>query len=356
MRGFPRSHSGASPVANRNVVAIGTSAGGVEALLYLTKQFSSELPAAVLITVHLPNDLPSALDEVLGNAGRIPVSFAEDGEELEDAHIYLAPPNRHLLVEDQNLVLGKGPPENWARPAIDPMMRSVAVCCGSRSIGVILTGALGDGASGLQAIRQCGGIAVVQDPRDAFFSEMPFRALNLAAPHYVARLSKLPALLKSLVHQPSGDPMPCPTRLKFEVKVAKGEGSIIEELKQIGHRSVLSCPECGGVMWEIEEGNGVRYRCHVGHALSAEAINFGITDKVREALYIALRALDEQAALTNKLLTEAAAKGRNLSTNFWLSRKEETDRQRDVLRSAINHTDEITFQSVEESEKVKETT
>jgi two-component system chemotaxis response regulator CheB len=279
------------------------------------------------------------LDEILGSAGALPVSFAEDSEPLEEAHIYLAPPKRHLLAEGQNLALGTGPRENWARPAIDPMMRSVAVCCGTRAIGVILTGALGDGASGLQAIRRCGGIAVVQDPSDAAFSEMPSSALNLAAPQHVVTLSEMSFLLESLVHQPTGVPMPCPERLKFEVKVAKGEGSSIEELERIGHRSVLSCPECGGVMWEIEEGDGIRYRCHVGHALSAEAMSVGITDKVREALYVALRAPDEQAALTDKLLAEAAAKGRNLSSDFWMRKKEEADRQRNVLQSAINHTD-----------------
>src|SRR5262245_20078880 len=262
-------------VANRDVVAIGTSAGGVEALIYLAKQFPASFPAAVLITVHLPSDFSSGLDEILGSAGALPVSFAEDSEPLEEAHIYLAPPKRHLLAEGQNLALGTGPRENWARPAIDPMMRSVAVCCGTRAIGVILTGALGDGASGLQAIRQCGGIAVVQDPSDAAFSEMPSSALNLTAPQHV----------------------------------------------------------------------------DVGHALSAEAMSVGITDKVREALYVALRALDEQAALTNKLLTEAAAKGRNLSTDFWMRKKEEADRQRNVLQSAINHTDEIAFQSPNETGK-----
>src|SRR5262249_23147762 len=154
----------------------------------------------------------SHLDEVLGNAGPLSVSFAGDGEPLQEGHVYLAPPERHLLAEGQNVALGKGPEENWARPAIDPMMRSVAVCCGARSIGVILTGTLGDGASGLWAIRQCGGIAVVQDPNDAAFPEMPSRALNLSAPHHVASLSKIPSLLEKLVHQSSRDPMPCPER------------------------------------------------------------------------------------------------------------------------------------------------
>jgi two-component system chemotaxis response regulator CheB len=144
--------------------------------------------------------------------------------------------------------------------------------------------------------------------------------------------------------------MPIPERLRFDVKVAKGEGSSIEELEGIGRRSVLSCPECGGVMWEIEEGDLIRYRCHVGHALSSQAMSAGITDKVREALYVALRALDEQAALSDKLLTRASAQGRNRMAEVWARKKEETNRQRDVIQKTINQADEIAFESITQSE------
>jgi two-component system, chemotaxis family, protein-glutamate methylesterase/glutaminase len=338
-------------MANRDIVAIGTSAGGVEALLYLAKQFPSDFPAVVLITIHVPNDFRSGLDELLTRAGPLPASFGSEGDPLRPSRIYLAPADRHLIAEDDRLTLGTGPPENWARPAIDPMLRSVAICCGSRAIGLVLTGTMGDGASGLHAISDCGGIAVVQDPSEAAFSEMPLRALNQANPHYVVGLSEIPSLLANLVHQPAGDPMPIPERLKFEVKVAKGGGSSIEELEQIGRRSVLSCPECGGVMWEIEEGDLLRYRCHVGHALSSEAMSTGITDKVREALYVALRALDEQAALADKLHRRASVQGHNLMTAQWVQNKEQTDRQREVIQTAINHADEIAFQSIAPNKK-----
>jgi two-component system, chemotaxis family, protein-glutamate methylesterase/glutaminase len=333
-------------MANRDIVAIGTSAGGVAALLYLVKQFPSDFPAAVLITIHVPSDFRSGLDEVLTRAGPLPASFGSDGDPLKPGRIYLAPPDRHLIAEGDQLALGTGPPENWARPAIDPMLRSVAVCCGPRAIGLVLTGTLCDGASGLHSISHCGGIAVVQDPTEAAFAEMPLRALNQGDPHYVVSLSEIPSLLANLVHQPAGDPMPIPERLKFEVKVARGAGSSIEELEQIGRRSVLSCPQCGGVMWEIEDGDLLRYRCHVGHALSSEAMSTGISDKVREALYVALRALDEQAALADKLHERASDQGRNLTADRWIQRKEEADRQREVIQTAINHADEIVFQSI----------
>ena len=176
------------------------------------------------------------------------------------------------------------------------------------------------------------------------------RALNQANPHYVVSLSKMPSLLESLVHQPSGDPMPIPEKLRFEVKVAQGGGSSIEQLERMGRRSVLSCPECGGVLWEIEDGDLIRYRCHVGHALSTEAMSRGIADKVREGLYVALRALDEQAALTDKLLAVPTAQGRNRTADHLTRKKEETNRQRVVLQKAINHTDEIAFESIAQNE------
>src|SRR5262249_34579411 len=156
--------SGENDMANRDIVAIGTSAGGVDALLFLAKNFSAHFPAAVLVTIHLPSHFCSSLDEILTGAGPLRASFARDGDATRKGCIYIAPPGRHLLLFGDRLALGTGPRENNACPAIDPMLRSAALCCAARSIGVVLTGTLGDGASGLWALRQCGGLSVVQDP------------------------------------------------------------------------------------------------------------------------------------------------------------------------------------------------
>jgi two-component system chemotaxis response regulator CheB len=201
-------------MANRDVVAIGTSAGGVDALLYLVKHLSRTFPASVLITIHLPNHTRSALDEILSQAGPLSAQFARDGDILQKGRIYIAPPDRHVLLDDHRLSLGTGPRENNSRPAIDAMLRSVAVCCGARAIGVVLTGTLGDGASGLWAVRKCGGLSVVQDPHDAAFSEMPLTALNRASPDHVAKLSDMPALLEKLVQEPAAQQMPVPRDMK----------------------------------------------------------------------------------------------------------------------------------------------
>src|SRR5215467_3980184 len=192
-------------MANRDVLAIGTSAGGVEALLFLAKRFPREFPAAIFVTIHLPSNARSALDDVLSHAGPLSAQFACAGDPVKKGRIYIAPPDRHLLLEGDRVALGEGPRENNARPAIDPMLRSTALCCSGRAIGVVLTGTLGDGASGLWAIRQAGGIAVVQDPKDAAFAEMPMMALNRAKPDHVVTLGDMPALLENLVRQPAGE-------------------------------------------------------------------------------------------------------------------------------------------------------
>jgi chemotaxis response regulator CheB len=158
-------------MANRDVVAIGTSAGGVEALQFPARAFPRDLPASILIVIHLSGQFHSALDVILNQAGPLLVSFAKDGERLERSRTYIAPLERHRLLEGDRLQLGHGPPENHVRPAIDVMFRSIALCCGARAIGAILTGTLGDGASGLKTLKQCGGITVVQDPDDAAFPD-----------------------------------------------------------------------------------------------------------------------------------------------------------------------------------------
>jgi two-component system, chemotaxis family, protein-glutamate methylesterase/glutaminase len=328
-------------MANRNVLAIGTSAGGVEALLFLAELFPAGFPAAILVTIHLPGQSRSALDELISRAGPLPAVFARHGEAVEHGRIFIAPPGRHLLIEGETLSLGTGPRENNARPAIDPMLRSVAICCGYRSVGVVLTGTMGDGASGLLAINQCGGASVVQDPSDAAFPEMPLTALNRSGPQHVVRLEEMPKLLQRLVDQPAGEPSPAPPGLKYELEVARGGEFNMDEMDRIGRRSVLACPDCHGVMWEIDEGDLVRYRCHVGHAHTEDTMTFALDDNLRRALGSALRALDERIALAEKLQRQASRRGHNQLSSHWAARKAEYEAEADIIRNAVRRADEI---------------
>ena len=322
-------------------MAIGTSAGGVEALIALAKHLPAPFPAAILVTIHLPSGFQSSLDQILTRAGRLPARFVADGEKPGRGVIHLAPPGHHLLLEGDRFTLGAGPLENNARPAIDPMLRSAAVCCGSRSVGVVLTGMLGDGASGLWALRRCGGVTVVQDPDDAAFPEMPRTARNRAAPDHVVRLAEMPALLTSLVHQPAGAGVPVPETLRFQVDIAKNGHSGMKEMDKIGRRSVLSCPDCGGVMWEIDEGDLVRYRCHVGHAYTAEVMSLALDQSLRHALSSAHRGYQERVALMKRMHESATVRGDNRLAATWRDKAEAYRKEGEAIEDAIRRLDRI---------------
>lgn len=328
-------------MSNRDILAIGASAGGVEALQYLARRFRPDLPAAVLITLHLPRQSRSTMDEILTRAGPLPAAFARDGEPLQKSRIYLAPPDRHLMVDGDRLRLGLGPRENNARPAIDPMLRSLAACCGPRGIGVVLTGLLGDGASGLWALDQCGGVSVVQDPEDAAFPDMPLSALERLRPQHIARLSEMPVLLEGLVHHPAGLPRPVPDKIRQEVAIARSGHSGMNEMDRIGRRSVLSCPDCQGVMWEIDEGELVRYRCHVGHTYAADLMSAAQDENLRRALASALRALDERVALARNLHKRAVDGDHRLLAKTWAERAREYERELEVIRASLRRMDEL---------------
>jgi two-component system, chemotaxis family, protein-glutamate methylesterase/glutaminase len=332
-------------VAHRDILAIGTSAGGFDALTKLARGFPANLPAAVLVVIHLPGHFRSTLDELLTRTGPLAASFAADGEPLKHGHIYIGPPERHLLVNDDRLILGTGPRENNARPAIDPMLRSLALCCGPRSIGVILTGTLGDGAAGLLALRDCGGIAVVQDPNDAAYAEMPATALSKATPDYVAGLEEMPALLKRLIQEPVGKVMPIPESLKYEVAIAANGHAGMTDMDRLGRRSVLACPDCHGVLWEIDDGTLVRYRCHVGHAYTAEAMSVALDDGLRRALGSALRALDERVALAQRLQSQASGSHRTGLAEDWARKACEFESEAQTIRDSIARIDEIAARS-----------
>ena len=329
-------------MSRRDIVAIGASAGGVEALLNIMSELPARFDAAVLVTLHLPEDYASGLDRFLSRSDSLPARFAEHGEKIEPRQIYLAPPRRHLLLgDDQRLELGHGPRENNARPAIDPMFRSIALCCGSRAIGVVLSGMLGDGAAGLLALKRSGGLTVVQEPSDAAFSEMPLNAVRRAPPDHIVTLAALPALLKKLVLQPAGNPVPADGRLRFEVEIARSGRTNMSEMDRIGRRSVLACPDCHGVMWEIDDGELVRYRCHVGHAYTAEGMRYAIDENLARALASALRALDERIAVAEKLRDGAIESQHTRSVAWWQRRIDETRREADIIRESILRMEQV---------------
>jgi two-component system chemotaxis response regulator CheB len=281
-------------MASRDLIVVGASAGGVEALQRLVAALPAALPAALLVVVHVPPRSPGLLGEILDRAGPLPAALAAGGEAIRPGRIYVAPPDRHLLVaRDDRVALSRGPRENRARPAIDALFRSAAAVGGPRVIGVILTGYLDDGAAGLQAIQAAGGLTVVQDPADAAAPEMPGNALAAVAADHVRPLAELPPLLAELCREP------LPAMVQACGVEAPRSGP--ESGGRTMEATRLTCPDCGGVLSEEATGAGRRYVCYLGHAYSPHTLDDAQAESVEDALWHAVRRLEEQAMLSRRL-------------------------------------------------------
>lgn len=293
------------------LVVVGASAGGVVALRQLAAALPADFAAPMLVVQHIGAN-ESVLPELIGSDCRLSVAHATDGEALRAGTIRIAPPDRHLMVEDGHLRLARSPKENYARPAIDPLFRSAALDFGERVIGVVLTGMLDDGTAGLQAVKQGGGIAVVQDPHEAVESSMPASALRHVAVDHCVPLSEMPELLTRLVatSPPSRSAeMTDPRRfMTHEQGLSLGTGDHLEHLRAIGKPSPLTCPECHGGLWQLSDAQPVRYRCHTGHGFTMRSLDLAVGEATDSALWNALRALQERA----ELLTQLADANRDL--------------------------------------------
>jgi two-component system chemotaxis response regulator CheB len=294
-----------------DIIAIGASAGGVEALQALVRWLPRDLPAALFVVLHVPPDGMSVLPQILSRAGELPAAHAMDGEPIVHGRIYIAPPDHHLIVERDAVRVTRGPRENRARPAVDPLFRSAALAYGPRVVSVILSGSLDDGTAGSMAVKQRGGISVVQDPDEALFVGMPTSALTNDRPDYCLPIAEISALLIRLASEPvpEGSDGEAPKALVKEIAAAEMEMSEIDDKQKNGTPSVFGCPECGGVLWELIDGKMLRYRCRVGHAYSADSLLADQTDHLEASLWAALRALEEKAALAERLHDRSHERG-----------------------------------------------
>lgn len=324
-------------VTRRDVVVIGASAGGVEALRDVVGGLPRDFPAAVLVVLHVPPYGGSALPAILERAGPLAARHARDGDELVPGRILIAPPDRHLLVAGQTLALSAGPRENGHRPAVDTLFRSAARHLGRRAVAVVLSGVLDDGTAGVDAVRRRGGIAVVQDPADALYPGMPRSAQPLVDPAHVLPAREIPALLVALVAEELGDPAdPVPSPLlDLEARMAEFDLSEFDDPDRPGRPSGFSCPDCHGVLFTVQDDVLTRFRCRVGHAWSAESLAAQQSLALEAALWMALRSLEERAALARELATRAAARHQTISARRFASRAEETDEAARVLRELL---------------------
>jgi two-component system, chemotaxis family, protein-glutamate methylesterase/glutaminase len=319
--------------ARVHAVAIGASAGGVEALRHLISALPADFPAAVLVVLHLPTHATSVLSQILARAGRLPAVEATDGAVLEGGHIYVAPPDCHLLVVDGKVCLQHGPRINGHRPAVDPLFKSVAATYGESGAGVVLSGVLDDGTAGLMAIKQAGGLTLAQDPAEALYEMMPRTAIEIVAPDHIGTAQELARVLSEQAAPlppdlPQTAPQPPQEHL---AEVDRGSS----DNPQPGTATGLTCPECNGGIW-LDESQGIpRFACRTGHAFSIESFAAAQGQRVEAALWTALRTLEERAALYRRMAARQRESGNARMSERWAVRAESAVQHGFVLREVI---------------------
>jgi two-component system chemotaxis response regulator CheB len=326
-------------LARRNIIAIGCSVGGVDALQTIVRNLPADLPAAVFVVLHLSPHSPSLLPEILQRAGKLTAIQPHDGDSVRDGQIYVAPPDHHMIVEGARIRVVRGAKENRHRPAIDPLFRSVALAYGPRAIAVVLTGALDDGTAGLITIKRRHGVAIVQDPGDAFCPEMPRSALRYVNNvDHVLPIDQIGRKLNELVREevPVSSRLERPSGvLEHDVAAAELEASVMNQDDHPGEPSPYACPECNGVLWERQEGDMLQFRCRVGHAYTAANLAADQALGVENALWAALRALEESASLNTRMAERARDRRHGALEDRFREQAESKRAQAEAVRSLL---------------------
>jgi len=320
-----------------DIIVVGASAGGVEAVMALVQGFPADLPAAVFVVVHFPASSPSVLPQILSRAGPLPATHARHGEVIQPGRIYVAAPDLHLQLHHDVIHVVRGPRENRCRPAIDPLFRSAAAVYGPRVTGVILSGTLGDGTAGLLTVKQRSGVAVVQDPASALFPEMPRNALEYVQADYVLPLAEIAPVLVRLAYEPVAE---VSTEIasnddRKEIALAEADMATLENQEKPGVPSVFGCPDCGGTLWELPEAELLRFRCRTGHAFSADGLLSAQAEALEAALWAALRGLEETAALERRMAERARNRTLNRVAENFEQRARTAEQQAAIIRKVL---------------------
>ncbi len=318
-----------------DIVVIGASAGGVGSLQRVVERLPEALPASIFVTLHLPEDVRSALPRILERAGKLPAAHAENGEAIEPGRIYIAPPGRHMTLEQGQIRVSRGAREHGLRPAIDPLFRSAALTFGPRVIAVVLSGQLDDGTVGLAEVKRAGGVTVVQDPDDTPFQSMPRSAIAHVTVDYILPAEEIGRMLEHLIfEEETASRMPGPG----DSLVRQEIDSLTEhqdEREKPGRPSPYSCPDCGGVLWELKDTEMLRFRCRVGHAYAADTLGAVQAEAVEAALWTALRALEEQAAVKKRVGERMRRQNYDALATQSLRRAREIESQAEKVRELL---------------------
>lgn len=328
-----------------DVVVIGASAGGVEALITLVSGLPKGLNAALFVVLHIPADSTSLLPRILARSGPLPAEHPVDGGPIAAGRIYVAPPDAHLILDGGRIRLYRGPKENSHRPAVDPLFRSAARCYGSRVIGVVLSGGGDDGTAGLMAIKRAGGLAVVQQPEEALAPGMPSNAAAFVPVDHCISVREIPALLAHLVAEPAEGPTPGSNgpgdpnmSEELDPQHPRGQAAKPDEATSDSSLSGFSCPECGGRLWEFHDHDLLRFQCRVGHRYSAETLLDEQFEEIEGTLWAAVNALEESSTLARRLSDQASERDHRLTAERFDTKARESLEHASVLRQVLLRT------------------
>jgi len=333
----------------RNIIVIGASAGGFDAFKTIVRNLPTNIEASIFIVWHMSPDVRGILPQVLNRISPIYSAHALDKEEIKPNRIYIAPPDHHLLVEEGIVRVTRGPKENRFRPAVDPLFRSAAYTYGNRVIGVVLSGALDDGTAGLWAIKHNGGLAVVQDPNDAEVPSMPENAIREVAVDYTVPVKDMGPLLYELSQKPveiNNHAMEDKEKTKAEIKVAEEDDAFDIGVTKFGQLSPFTCPECHGVLSVLKDGKRERYRCHTGHAYSADSLLASVTEKIEDSLYSALRGVEESIMLLNHMGDHFAERNHPMLAALYFQKAMDADARAHLVRQAVLNHEQLSNDSI----------
>ena len=351
-------------MTSKNIIVVGASAGGFEALKKLVGGLPGDLAASVLVVWHMSPDVHGILPAVFSRIQAMPAAHALDGEVLENGRIYVAPPDRHLIIENGHVRVTRGPKENRFRPAVDPLFRSAAYHHGPDVIGIILSGGLDDGTSGLWTIKQRGGIAIVQHPDDAEVPSMPENALREVSVDYAVPVAEMPRLLMKLINEKEkNSPVQSPPvssgerearQLKTEVAIAAEAPGLEIGILDFGKLTPYTCPDCHGVLSAITDGNIKRFRCHTGHAFTADSLLTTLTGNIENSLWGAIRGVDESIILLNHMGDHFAEINEPKLASVYFRKAKEAQQRNQMIRDVVLSHEQLSLDSVRQLRDIAE--
>lgn len=326
-------------MAKRDIVVVGASAGGVKALTEFVRSIPEDFAGSIFVVLHIPPSSPSNLPAILTRAGALKAVHPKDGERIKPGRIYVAPPDHHMLLEEKSVLVKKGPEENRFRPSIDALFRSAAYVYGPRAIGVVLSGLLNDGTSGLWSIKRLGGIAIIQEPKDADYPSMPVNVISYVAVDYTMPAIQMGALLGKLTLETRFKKVKLSKKdmqlLDMEVTISKQDNAFEMGIMNMGELTPFTCPECHGVLVRLQEGKFIRFRCHTGHAYTASALLADVTKKVEEILWQGMRGLEETTLLLKQIGKHFKKQGLKAAADIFLEKAEMTTKRARVIHDSV---------------------